>query len=221
MFWQLNELRLTRYENRGVLTRYDYLTLRSKVREFDTHTPDGSLSEISKWFRRHPEKYQAVTPRYLELLVARVFAEVGTYVEARHVGRPGDGGVDVLLVDAEGKSWVVQVKRRESPKAVEPVDTIRNLLGALVLGRSRHGIVVSTADHFTYPAQSSARHARGEGFTIELVDRHLLDALLAKTVAASPWAPLKRMLEDQRGGWLRQEWSESELFDTSPSWSAR
>jgi hypothetical protein len=34
-----------------------------------------------------------------------------------------NGGVDVLLVGAENKSWLVQVKRREHARSPEPVST--------------------------------------------------------------------------------------------------
>ncbi|MBL0107096.1 MAG: restriction endonuclease [Ignavibacteria bacterium] len=50
----------------------------------------------------------------------------------------------------------VQVKRREKIDKTESVSTIRDFLGAILLGDYPKGIVVSTADKFTKPAQKSS-----------------------------------------------------------------
>ncbi|GAA4484513.1 hypothetical protein GCM10023191_007760 [Actinoallomurus oryzae] len=206
-YWQVNELRMQSWEARGTLVyEYDIAILSAKLREFSTETPKGSLSEICQWFKRHPERYHSVSPLYMELLVARVFDEVGTYVEVRHVGRPGDGGVDVFLVDAEDRSWLVQVKRREYARSTEPVSTIRNVLGSMVLERAKHAVVVSTADHFTYHARQAATRAKKEGFTLELVDRKALDQLLEKSIRSLPWKGILHILEEDRNRWLEEDW---------------
>lgn len=211
-FWQLQEDRLSFFGERATtFSRHDATIFASKIREFDTVAPDGALDEISQWFRRDPLKYHNVTPLYLEKLVKKIFEESGTYVEVHHVGRPGDGGVDVVLVDSENKTWLVQVKRRESPTAVERVDTIRNLLGTLVLGNSRTGVVVSTADHFTRNARVSAKMAADVGYTIELVDKKALDRLLGQTLRSGGWSPLQREVGQERTTWLAERWSGWEL----------
>jgi len=139
--WEHVEFRQETYDIRAdLLDRYQLAVTTSKTREFDAGAPDGALEEVAQWFRRHPRLYNSVHPKYLEKLVAKVFANSGQYAEVRHVGRPDDGGVDVVLVESNESMWLVQVKRREYPDSVEPVSTVRNLLGTLILSGSDRGV---------------------------------------------------------------------------------
>ncbi|WP_084175254.1 restriction endonuclease [Actinokineospora spheciospongiae] len=206
-FWQAHGLRMQGYEARcSLFYNFDVAVLSSKVKEFETDFPEGSLSEISQWLRRHPEKYQTMPPRYLEVLVTKLFRNIGTYVEARHVGRPGDGGVDVLLVDAEGCSWLVQVKRREDVDSAEPVSTIRNVLGSMVLEGFKHSIIVSTADRFTLQAQQATGRAEGKGYEIQLVDRGVLDRIIGRSLPVAPWHRIQEEIRKGDAKWVAEEW---------------
>jgi len=206
-FWQVHGFRMQGYEARSALYYdFDVAVLSSKVREFETDTPDGSLVEISQWLRRHPEKYQTMSPHYLEKLVTRVFADVDPYVEAHHVGRPGDGGVDVLLIDSDQKSWLVQVKRRADAHSNEPVSAIRNVLGSMVLEGFKNSIIVSTADRFTHEAQRAADRAKAKGFEIELVDRRALDRIIGKSLSVAPWWSVQEEMRKGDVKWVNEEW---------------
>lgn len=209
-YWRVNELQTEVSDVRAeLLYVYTLTTLSSKLRSFEEKAPEGTLEEIAQWFRRHPTLYHTVSPSYLEKLVARIFSESGEYVEVLHVGRPDDGGVDVVLVEGESRSWLVQVKRREHPRSSEPVSTIRNLLGAMVLEGSRLGVVVSTADHFTFRARESAAHAASAGFRVELVDRRALDAMLARSLPAEPWQKTLSKLHENRQAWFHDYYGNS------------
>ncbi|MFB8129778.1 restriction endonuclease [Streptomyces mirabilis] len=205
--WRLHEARseCVIIRNEGGWS-HSLTVVSSKTRTFDKSAPEGTLQEISQFFRRHPNLYHTVTPTYLEKLTARIFREFGNYAEVRHVGRPADGGVDVLLVEDEENSWLVQVKRRESPTKSESVETIRNLLGTMVLEGRNLGAVVSTADHFTLPARKAVRSASEKGFVIELVDRSSLDAMLARALPAEPWRDVLSKIEKGRRKWFDEEW---------------
>ncbi|WP_327230951.1 restriction endonuclease [Streptomyces murinus] len=165
--------------------------LSSKTRTFDKRAPEGTLQEISQFFRRHPNLYHSVSPTYLEKLTARVFKEFGNYAEVRHVGRPADGGVDVLLIEDEEHSWLVQVKRRENPTKGESVETIRNLLGTMVLEGKTFGAVVSTADHFTLPAREAASGSTRNGVKVPYLPRpgNTDPHQAAETIITSALAP--------------------------------
>ena len=206
-FWQVHGVRSEFYEARSTLVANFYISvLSAKIREFETEYPDGTLSEISQWLRRRPDKYNSMTPRYLELLVTRVFDNIGLYAEVHHVGRPGDGGVDVLLVDGQANSWLVQVKRREDARSSEPVSTIRNILGSMVVQKARHAVIVSTADRFTLQAQRETAQAAESSFIVELVDRHALDRLVSRWLPVNPWS---KVLEEIRTGqerWINEDW---------------
>ncbi|MGQ4620029.1 restriction endonuclease [Nocardia sp. R7R-8] len=194
-YWRINNLQKDwGYYRADTWANCKLTTASSKLREFNDVAPEGTLEELSQWFRQHPRLYQTVSPTYLEKLVARVFRELDTYVEVRHVGRPDDGGVDVLLVEDDTRTWCVQVKRREKASSSEPVSTVRNLLGALVLNKSTLGVVVSTADHFTTRARQAIEGAAEVGYTIRLHDRDAFDALLARALPEKPWSEVARTI---------------------------
>lgn len=213
--WEHFEFRSETYDVRALLfDKYVISATCSKTREFDTIAPEGSLGEIAQWFRRHPSLYNSVDPKYLELLVARIFADSGEYCEVLHVGRPDDGGVDVVLIESNDATWLVQVKRREHPKSVESVTTIRNLLGTLVLEGSTRGIVVSTADHFSFRAESAVKRAASSGFTIQLLDRAALDCILRRRMPDAPWTTVVASIETQRSRWFGSPESESTEYSS-------
>jgi hypothetical protein len=125
--------------------------------------------------------------RRFERLIADVFRRNYSGAEVTHVGRPDDGGVDVVLVEAGGRQWLIQAKRRESPNTSEGISTVRNLLGAMVLEGARYGVVVSTADHFSYRACQAVGRAHKRGMVLQLVDKKAFDRLLEPLLPDRPW----------------------------------
>ncbi|KEI77824.1 hypothetical protein N452_04100 [Clostridium botulinum A2 117] len=71
--------------------------------------------------------------------------------EVKHVGKTGDGGKDLIIINKD-KPILVQVKRRTKKDSTESVSTIRDFLGTMFIEKSRRGIIVSTAEHFTKPS---------------------------------------------------------------------
>lgn len=161
----------------------------SKVQEFSGTLPDGFASEFAQWLRRGASRWSVVEPRSLERLVRDVMQSVYQPCEAIHVGKPDDGGVDVVLVESNGKKWVIQVKGRQNSLVGEPVETIRNLLGTMVLERATHGMIFSTADHFTLRARQAVEKARTSRFFVELADKGKLNRLLDNVLPDKPWLP--------------------------------
>jgi restriction endonuclease Mrr len=159
----------------------------SKLNEFSEELPQECHAELAQYLRRNPTFWHMMEPSPLERLVAEVYRRNYAPCEAIHVGRPGDGGVDVLLIDSGAEKWLVQVKRRETDEASEGVATIRNLLGAMILEGMFRGIVVSTADHFTFQACRARERAARVGFYLELVDRGKLNRMLDPLLPDRPW----------------------------------
>jgi len=79
----------------------------------------------------------------------------------------------------------------------EGVSTLRNLLGTLLIEGISQGIVVSTADHFTYQAYKAANKAESKGYLIKLIDRGKLDRMLSPFLPKNPW---KSALEQYEWG---------------------
>jgi hypothetical protein len=171
----------------------------SKLSEFPEDIPEGCLQEYAQYLKTHPNHWNEINPLNLEQLIADIFRANYQVSEVIHLGQPNDGGVDVLFIDSANKKWLIQVKRRGSPNAAEGVSTLRNLLGALVLKSTRYGIVVSTADHFSYWAFEAKEKAQILGYTIELIDRGKLKRLIEPLLPNRQWA---RLVEKRRPEWI-------------------
>jgi hypothetical protein len=140
----------------------------SVAKKFDHSLPMGCLHELAQHFRQHPIAWNTIAPTRLERLIADVFRANFAPCEVHHVGKPGDLGIDVVLIETDEKTWLTQVKRRSRPDSTEGFSTLQSLLGSLALHGARHGIVVSTADHFSYQARKQCRRAHESGFVVEL-----------------------------------------------------
>lgn len=185
-YWMWHYIQGT-YIGRWSLEAYFYTALLGKVREFDGVLPVSCNEEIASWIRKNPARWHSINPTALEKLVADIFRANYSQAEVSHVGKPDDGGIDVIYIDAEKHQWLIQVKRRERPEYVEPVSTIRNLLGTLFLNDASHGIVVSTADHFSYRAYDALNRAKEKGMTIQLINRRVLNQMLTGLLTDRPW----------------------------------
>ncbi len=126
-----------------------------------------------------------ISPRKLEELVGSVLSDY-LKCEVIYVGGPGDGGYDLLLLMSDNPA-IVQVKQRFTPNFAEPVCSIREFIGAMVLGQFRVGFFVSTANHFSRPAHDAATKAKIICDRIELVDAsRLVDILKLTSDKAEP-----------------------------------
>ncbi|MCG3146082.1 MAG: hypothetical protein HONDAALG_03914 [Gammaproteobacteria bacterium] len=186
MYWRWHYLR-SEIGDRGILFDHDYRSHISKVLAFDETLPEGCLEEFTQYIRRSPMLWHTIDPRRLEKLVADIFKTNYGDSEVVHVGKPDDGGIDVLFIDSAKQKWLIQVKRREKPSSAEGISTVRNLLGTMLLENSSYGIVVSTADHFTYRAYEAIGRASECGMIIKLIDRGKLNRMLDPLLPDRPW----------------------------------
>jgi hypothetical protein len=180
----------------------------SKLRSFTDALPVGCERELAQHIRRDPTIWNTLDPRRMETLVRDIFKANFAHSEAIHVGKSHDGGIDVIFVDADSLQWLVQVKRREHSDSVESVNTLRNLLGVLARENSRHGIVVSTCDHFSYRVYEEAGQAMEHGFHVRLIDKGVLDRMIGAFLPSNPWLPAferldVELLEAARADFLR------------------
>ena len=167
----------------------DHLAYVSKLREFNTRLPDGCSEELAMHIRQDPYRLHFVNPKRFEKFVADVFRANYTNAEVVHVGKPNDGGVDVLLIDAQEEQWIIQVKRRGVKRQSEEVRTIRDMLGAMIVEGVYRGIIVSTAPRFSRWAEQAATKAESgpHRMTLRLVDRGILNRMLDPILPDRPW----------------------------------
>jgi len=158
----------------------------SKLKSF-SNIPDCCNSEIAQYIRRNPSVWNNISPYKLENLVKDIFKANYSDCEVIHVGGPHDGGVDVIFIDSEDEEWLIQVKRRSSTNYTEGVSSLRNLLGTLIIHDRTKGILVSTADHFSYRAYKMVNRAREFGYIVELIDKGKLNRMIQPFITNRPW----------------------------------
>ena len=159
----------------------------SKSQEFDVNLPYGFNEEIAIHMRRNPKIWNKIDPYKLEHLVHDIYKDNFSDCEVTHVGRTGDGVVDITLINTNEVKHLIQVKRRIHSKRGEGVNTLRNLLGVMAIKNEKNGIVVSTADHFTYQANKERNLAEQNGFIVEFVSKKTLDKMLDPLLPHAPW----------------------------------
>jgi hypothetical protein len=169
----------------------------SKTREFDTDITDECKSEIAQRIRRNKSLWNSMDPKKLEVFVKDIYSSYYDNCEVYHIGKPHDKGIDILFIDSGKKEWLIQVKRRQKISSSEGISTIRNLLGTLLLEDKKYGIVVSTADHFTYEAYRNINRIKDQGYTIELIDKNKLDLMLDPLIPKEPW------LDFDKNSWIK------------------
>ena len=136
-----------------------------------------------------------LNPTKMEQLVGSILSDYMD-CEVVHVGRTGDGGIDLLLLNSD-KSYVVQVKRRIK-QGGETVSAIREFIAATLLYGHRRGIYVTTT-RYTRPAAEAAAKAKELGIIekLHLIDQEaflrLLRLVSAKTLP--PWRSFYRDVE--------------------------
>ncbi len=109
------------------------------------------------------EQLQTLSPADFERYVAAVFRRKGYEVSVR--GSSGDLGVDLEVVNEQGRRAVVQCKRYRS--TVGP-DVVRELYGTMIHERAAHAFLVTTAEI------SDAAREWSRGKPLTLVDGQLL-----------------------------------------------
>lgn len=185
LFWQYTSYR--DYPQSYMGEWYRNLAI-SKIKEFNDLQPDECNQEFASYIRRNPSFWNTVDPIKLEKLVRDIFKANYEDCEVIHVGKPNDKGIDVLFIDTDKKQWLIQVKRRSKKKAVEGFQTITNVLGAIYLQDNIFdGIIVSTADHFSYHAEIAAKKASSKGMKIKLIDKGKLNRMLDPFLKKEPW----------------------------------
>nr|WP_246812763.1 restriction endonuclease [Ensifer sp. ENS07] len=141
---------------------------------------------IRKHLLRRWEDRKLISAQQAEDLVASLLQEHhgGQVIRTTANANSPDGGIDLYLAygDDGMVRRAVQVKRRIATDT-EPVDEVRNFVGAMVLTGSDRGIFVTTASRFSTIAQAVPGIAKEAKFKLELelVDGERLFEILRAT----------------------------------------
>ncbi|MBC8433903.1 MAG: restriction endonuclease [Desulfobacterales bacterium] len=150
---------------------YYKATLTPILRSFDVDSVTIPTKTLEIELRKRPKILHSLNPKKFEELVQSVFKDFFE-TDVRLVGRTGDGGIDLIFCDGE-TPFAVQVKRRQSPDAVENVSLIREFIGAMLLKKYSNGLLVSTAKNFSKGSKEASQKAIELGIIdrFELINR--------------------------------------------------
>jgi hypothetical protein len=171
--------------------------LRGIAKRFDTGSIAVPLEVLNKEALKRPDILYETHPSRFEQLVGHVFSAFFS-CEVVHCGKSNDGGVDLILVEAEAPV-LVQVKRRADPDATESVSAVRDFLGAMTIKQARKGIFVSTAKRFSPTTNKIAAELVAKSvvdrFDLVDFDRFLAMLRTAGQGGVRPWEKVLRRLE--------------------------
>ncbi|MDO6758112.1 restriction endonuclease [Phaeobacter inhibens] len=176
--------------------------------EIELGTTTLPIEMLQKHLLRRWEDRKLISAQQAEDLVASLLQEHhgGQVVRTTANANAADGGIDLYLTLGDDGSLrrAVQVKRRIT-NDIEPVEEVRNFVGAMVLAEADHGIFVTTASRFTKVARAVSGKAKGAKvkLQLDLVDGSRLFELLRTTNATKPiQLPPKVQLD--------QEWQDAQ-----------
>ncbi|MER7791831.1 restriction endonuclease [Streptomyces sp. NPDC097640] len=139
----------------------------------------------------------AMEPQEFELAVCSLLRRDG--LTAEHVGKAGDKGADVLVVDHSQRRVVVQCKRLRADRRVGDQD-VQRVNGTYRHDHGAHFAVIVTTGGFTAAARAS-----GPRYGIYLVDR---DALQRWADLGEPLYGILRVPDEtaRRRRWAPRSW---------------
>jgi len=117
------------------------------VKKFDIKNNQIPVEILNKEIIKKPNLLHNITGLSFERLVQDVFKDFYN-CEVTHCGKSHDGGIDLIMLDSD-KPTLIQVKNRISSTKTEPVSSIRDFLGAMIINGSKKGIYVSSAKKYS------------------------------------------------------------------------
>jgi hypothetical protein len=120
-------------------------------KRFTVNDKEVPLSVLRRHLERKKSDVYSVATDVFERLIASIYADYFPNAAVRHIGGPGDNGIDLYAV-INDEPHVVQIKRRASPGCAEGVAVVRELIGTMVLAGTAHAHLGTTADRFTKAA---------------------------------------------------------------------
>jgi restriction system protein len=146
--WWCAESRITSYREIGTKEEYDFFE--SIVKRYKIDDKDIPVQELRRYITDKPELLRRVNPTKCEQIIASIYKDFYN-CEVRHVGGPGDGGIDLYAI-INDNPILIQVKR--SSTAAESVKIVREFVGALILAGQTRGHIVTTAPKFSTASEN-------------------------------------------------------------------
>jgi hypothetical protein len=99
------------------------------LKEFKTNDVNLPIAALLNALAKDKRLLHQIHPTKMEELAQSVLSDFFN-CEVMHVGKAGDGGKDLIVIQKD-EPILVQVKRRSKENAVESVSTVRDILGTI------------------------------------------------------------------------------------------
>ncbi|MDP1613336.1 MAG: restriction endonuclease [Sulfuritalea sp.] len=186
-------------------------------KKFNIGDNDIPLQELAFYLAHHPNSMVHTDSSAFEKLVCSLMNEHFGPTEFVHVGKPKDGGKDLIGILSNKITTFVEIKRREKTYVAESVRTVRGLLGVMAREGVKQGVVVSTAENFSKEAHvfSVPKEESISSYEIDLVSFKDIAHWLGSSTSSErpPWDGLiqPRQCED--------EWERDHIYVRWVTWS--
>lgn len=167
------------------------------ARRYNVSDINPPLEQLRSFLAKHPEHVVHTNSRVFELLMRDCIQDLYAPCEVIHIGKTGDGGVDLKLITTDSGTFLVQVKRRLNLSKPEGVKTVRELNGVLFRDRAAKGIIITTAKTFTAGCEDEIRRTleSNESYEMRLLAFKDIVAMLGLT-PPKQYEPWKKYLRD-------------------------
>lgn len=183
----------------------------SIVKSFDLNDKELPLDVLYAEMCKNEKIIYDINPYKLEQFTQSVLSDFFD-CEVKHVGRTGDGGKDLIVVQSD-EPILVQVKRRENPNHVELIKGVREFIGTLFIDGAKKGIYVTTAKKFSKGCEKISRQLLESGKLdyFNLIDcDSLLSMLNLNKVSKKTWDKFTKdpLFEKNKsfGNWESVNW---------------
>ena len=169
---------------------FDPIWCHGILKSFDVKDTNLPIQALRSELKKRQDILYNMHHKKMEDLVASVFSDFYGKCKAYVCGKSHDEGIDIILVEGD-QPIAIQVKRRQKPGKVEPVNLIREFLSAIQLKDISIGLYVTNSDKFSEPAKRTAELAIEKGLAqkIELIDKYRFIDILKETepLNEEPW----------------------------------
>ncbi|MDU1115317.1 MAG: restriction endonuclease [Clostridium butyricum] len=160
------------------------------IKKFNVSDKQIPINTLMNELLKKQDILYDIDPYKLEDIAQIVFSSYYD-CEVKHVGKTGDGGKDLIIVQSDDPI-LVQIKRRTNREHVELVKGIREFVGTMYIEGANKGVYLSTAKKFSKGSQETAEqlvnNRKFDSFELINYERFCDMLGVVKKDSFKPWA---------------------------------
>jgi len=178
----------------GIVDRGQTRIYKGAIKVYNSEDEKLPIDVLNEECKKNPNILYNIGTRKFEEFLQNILR--GVYnCDVIHCGKTGDGGVDLIILDAD-EPIMVQARRRTEKRAAfsEPIENIREFLGVMFIDNYKRGIYVTTAKKYSIGAKNILEKIlkKRDITKFDLIDFDTLVSIfnLQKINNSAPWEKL-------------------------------